>query len=126
MGARAHVTEERYLAIQSAWREAAQRLATHDREMRSKYGSVRWELYASRTERVRLERLRAREQRAEERMYALLDTTPAGERWRSGVGCPFVYREMTYAQAMAERPVLPASAIGYGSDRRSVWFTVAA
>jgi len=118
-------TELRYATVQNTWQVAWANLRQHSREMARKYGTHMWDCYALKGERDRHERLCRAESRASKRFLALLDTTPSGERWHEGVSLIYLCDRLPYAQATAERPVLPESALGYGTTRRNAWFEVA-
>ena len=83
-------------------------------DLRVKYSAV---CYASKTERKRLDALRARIDKTADRLFAMLDEiSPRG--WRSGAPWHWIITQLTYDDAVSsgQLAVVPPPAYGY-NDR---------
>lgn len=111
--------EERFNALRDKWEAAQLQLEQLRRELVGKYGE--WN-YAKNSELKRVEQLRARANKASDRLMEHI-FTHASREWRAGVPTYWIVRELKWADVITTGPlsVVPPPAFGY-TERDMVRF----
>jgi hypothetical protein len=106
--------ESEWDALQEAYRTANHATWEYRESLRSKY---RDEAYCSRGERKRLDALKAREDKACDRIFTWLDRHSPWD-WHGQVSAHWTCSKLAAAQALSvSHPILPEEAKGYGTRR---------
>lgn len=102
---------DKWAKLQAAWHKAHEAEYAEHRRLMYKYGNS-WQ--APLGQRTRLEKLRARESKARDAIFAWLDTN-SPRSWRTGVPCYWVCEELTYDDAVTTGTMSVVPPAGYGS-----------